>query len=457
MQARPRGGVSGARGPQLRRGWLALAIAAGCSGSVDSRPPNSTAVPEATVIAAVSVSESTVIAAEPVSGPETTAIAATREQVAELPAPALPVAPPPDDRTPRLRDACVAGDTITIAAVGDLLLHEELQIQAYAAPDNFFAVWGGVRDLLAQADLSYANLEGTTAAGLDRKGQAVRDPGRVFDRRVYSSYPRFNYHPSLLDDLVASGFDVVSTANNHALDREPAGVDATIAALDRVKLAHTGTRARGTQGPWHALTRARGITVAWLACAEHTNQIPDPEGQVLRCYEPEGALEQQVRALIAEPSIDAVIVTPHWGKEYKPEPARAQRELAARLAAAGATAVIGSHPHVLQPWEVLPGAAGRDTLVIYSLGNFASHQPELPRRSSLLLYLGLTRPPGQKARVHGVRYVPLHVRQTGLQFFVEAVDRVGGPADSRALTVAMFGEAAVLAPDAPLATRPACP
>jgi hypothetical protein len=53
---------------------------------------------------------------------------------------------------------------------------------------------------------------------------------------------------------------------------------------------------------------------------------------------------------------------------------------------------------------------------MYSLGNFASHQPELPRRSSLLLYLGLTRPPGQKARVHGVRYVPLHVRQTGERF-----------------------------------------
>jgi len=152
-----------------------------------------------------------------------------------------------------------------------------------------------------------------------------------------------------------------------------------------------------------------------------------------------------------------VIVTPHWGKEYKPEPDRAQRALARRLAAAGATAILGSHPHVLQPWEVLPGAGGRETFIIYSLGNFASHQPELPKRSTMLLYLGLTRPPGGKAFVHGVRYVPLHVRQDGQQFFVEAIDRVGGAEDSRALTTAMFGEAAVLAPDAPLATRPACP
>lgn len=424
-----------------RRGWLAWMLASACGGGVDSRPPNSTALPDPGPPPVVQVEA---VEVEPVAEPG-------REP------PAPPVAPPPDEQTPRFREACVAGDTITIAAVGDLLLHHELQIQAYASPDNFLAVWGGVRDLLAQADLSYANLEGTVAAGLDRKGAAVGDPGRVFDKRVYSSYPRFNYHPSLLPDLIASGIDVVSTANNHAMDREPPGVDATIAALEQARLAHTGTRTRGSQGPWHAITRARGITVAWLACTESTNQIADPEGQVLRCHEPKGALEQQVRALIAEPTIDAVIVTPHWGKEYQPEPTRAQRQLAARLAAAGATAVIGSHPHVLQPWETLPGADGRETLVMYSLGNFASHQPELPRRSSLILYLGLTRPPGQKARVHGVRYVPLHVRQAGEQFFVEAIDRAGGPADSRALTVAMFGEAALLAPDAPLATRAACP
>lgn len=431
------GGVQGKLGGVART----LVLASACGGGVDSRPPNRTAVPDPTP---VPVQEPMV----PVQEPVASVIAA---------APAPSVAPPPDERTPRFREACVAGDTITIAAVGDLLLHHELQIQAYAAPDNFLAVWGGVRDLLAQADISYANLEGTVAAGLDRKGEAVGDPGRVFDRRVYSSYPRFNYHPSLLPDLIASGIDVVSTANNHAMDREPPGVDATIAALEQAGLPHTGTRARGQTGPWHALTRARGITVAWLACTESTNQIPDPDGQVLRCHEPKGALEQQVRALAAEPTIDAVIVTPHWGKEYQPEPTRAQRGLAARLAAAGATAVIGSHPHVLQPWEVLPGPDGREALVMYSLGNFASHQPELPRRSSMLLYVGLTRPPGQKARVHGVRYVPLHVRQSGEQFFVEAIDRVGGPADSRALTVAMFGAAALLAPDAPLATRPACP
>ncbi len=424
-----------------RGGALTLLLTA-CSGAADSRATVSVPTPAIEVTAPVPA---------PALPPAESAVPAPAS-----PAP-LPVAPPPDSKTPRFIAACTPGDTITVAAVGDLLLHHELQIQAYTSPDNFLAVWGGVRDLMAQADVGYANLEGPTAAGYNRKGEQVHDPGRVFDKVVYSSYPRFNYHPSLLPDLVASGIDVVSTANNHALDREAAGVDATIAALDTAKLAHTGTRARSTQTPWHTITVTKGITIAWLACAHHTNQIADVDAQVLRCYEPKGALEQLVTELATDPKIDAVIVTPHWGKEYMPEPERAQKALARRLAAAGATAILGSHPHVLQPWEVLPGRDGRESFVIYSLGNFASHQPELPRRSGMLLYLGLTRPPGGKAFVHGVRYVPLHVRQDGDRFYVEAIDRVGGPADSRALITAMFGEAAVLAPDAPLATRPACP
>lgn len=436
-----------------------------CSGAADSRVPA-----PALVTARVAPSDSGPVlgaeaGAQPVltSTPALTASPEGREAGPPAPAspqaaaPALPVAPTPDARGLTFTRACAEGDTVTIAAVGDLLLHHELQIQAYAATDGFLAVWGGVRDLLALADISYANLEGTVAAGLNRDGQPVTDPGRVFDRKVYSSYPRFNYHASLLGDLIASGIDVVSTANNHALDREPAGVDATIAALDGVGLAHTGTRTRGAAGPWHAITRARGLSVAWLACTFSTNQIPDPDGQVLGCYTPAGALEREVARLAADPAIDAVIVTPHWGKEYQPNPDLAQQKLARKLAEAGATAVIGSHPHVLQTWELVRTTAGREVPVIYSLGNFASHQPELPRRSSMILYVGLTRPPGAKAHVHGVRYVPLHVRQDGERFLVEAIDRAGGPADSRKLTVGVFGEAAVLAPGAPLATRPACP
>lgn len=415
----------------------------GCTSAADTRAP---AVPvKPTPAAPPVVVEAPARTSEPVRAP---VVAAEAE----------PVAPAPDEKAPKFSRACEAGERVTIAAVGDLLLHHELQIQAYAAPEGFLAIWGGVKDLLELADVSYANFEGTSAAGLNRRGVAVKDPGKKFDKVVYTSYPRFNYHPSLVDDLVRSGFDVVSTANNHALDREPPGVDATLAALAKGGVRTTGTRATTAKAdaPWHAITEVKGVRIAWLACAHHTNQIPDPHGQVLRCHGPDSEALAQVRRLAADPAIDAVIVTPHWGKEYQPRPDAKQQALASRLAEAGATAVIGGHPHVLEPWEVKTTADGREVFVIYSLGNFASHQQDLPRRSSMVLYVGLTRPPGKKAFVHGVRYVPLHVRQSGEQFFVEAIDRVGGAADSRALTVGVFGESAVLVPGAPLATRPAC-
>jgi hypothetical protein len=353
--------------------------------------------------------------------------------------------------------ACEARERLVVAAVGDLLLHHELQIQATRAATRFRVLWAGVEDILQRADLTYANLEVPLAAGVLRSGEETADPGLVFDRKVYTAYPRFNVHPSMAEDLVTSGVDVVSTANNHALDRGSLGADKTIAALKAAGLKYTGTRARAEESaPWHTTTQARGLTVAWLACTLHTNMVEDPAKQVLRCFD-DRTVEHEVGKLAKDPAIDAVIVTPHWGKEYKPLPDAAQKAFAGRLAEAGATAVIGGHPHVLQPWEVRTTKDGREVFVMYSLGNFASHQIELPQRSSMVLYLGLTRPPGKKAFVHGARYVPLHVRQKGDEFFVEAVDRVGGPKNSRALTVGVFGESAVLAPGAPLATRPACP
>ncbi|MEZ4474158.1 MAG: CapA family protein [bacterium] len=113
-------------------------------------------------------------------------------------------------------------------------------------------------------------------------------------------------------------------------------------------------------------------------------------------------------------------------------------DLAHDLIEAGATAVIGSHPHVLQPWERYVASDGREGFVIYSLGNFVSGQSHLPRRSTLLLYLGLTRTTEGKVLVNGARYVPLHMTRDAAGRHLDAIDRVGGLADSRDLTVAMF-------------------
>jgi len=353
--------------------------------------------------------------------------------------------------------ACDRGDTMSIAAVGDVLLHARLQRQAYASPDGFVDLWSGVRDLLAQADLTYANLEGPTAEGVNSSGRSVPDPGKVFDDYVYTSYPMFNYHPSLGEDLVASGVDVVSTANNHSLDRRPLGIDRTLSAIGAAGLAYTGTRQQGdTVSPWYTITTEGGFSLAWLACTYGTNGVSDPHDQVLRCFSQADLVEQLVRDLADRSDVDAVIVTPHWGLEYHATPQQKQVDLAHRLLDAGATAILGSHPHVLQPWEKYETVDGRETFVMYSFGNFVSGQYHLPRRSTLLLYLGLTRFEDGSVGVNGARYVPLHVSRRGDDIKVEAIDRVGGLSDSRSLTVGMFGTWNIFPPDAELVTNPQC-
>lgn len=321
--------------------------------------------------------------------------------------------------------ACDPGDRIVVAAVGDVLLHRELQKQAYRARREvgFTDLWADVVPLLRDADLAYANLEGPTAPGIDEEGKRRRDPGRRYDGRVYTEYVQFNYHPSLAADLARSGIDVVSTANNHSLDRHAIGVDLTLDVLDAAGLAHAGTRRAGTQDPLYTLVEQDGFRLAWLACTMHTNYMEDTGDQVQGCFDDEGqALIEEVSRLADRADVDAVIVTPHFGQEYVHEPEDRQRQMAHALLEAGATAVIGSHPHVLQPWERYVTRDGRQTVALYSLGNFVSKMRTLPRRATVVLYLGLVRSPQGEVRVDGVGYVPLHMHRDGRRYALRVAE-----------------------------------
>ena len=356
------------------------------------------------------------------------------------------------------KTACEEGQEVTIAAVGDLLIHGRLQRQALGHDEGFGSLWSGIKDLMAAADVTYANLEGPTAPGTNKFGRDTTDPGKSFDDNVYSSYPMFNYHPSLLTDLIDSGVDVVSTANNHSLDRRSLGADRTIEELERVGMPYTGTRRKGDdQAPWHTVTNGGGCNLAWLARTYGPTGTPDPHKQVLMCFEDTDEIESIIQTLSAAPEIDAVIVTPHWGQEYKATPNGKQIDLAHRLLDAGATLILGSHPHVLQPWERYETRDGRQTFVIYSLGNFVSGQRHLPRRSTLLLYVSLRRLEDGSVTVSGARYVPLHMTTRSNGFMtLEAIDRVGAFADSRALTVDMFGHWNLHQAEPPVTMNPEC-
>lgn len=322
------------------------------------------------------------------------------------------------------RDACTAGERVTVAAVGDLLFHSNLQQQALAKGSSFNRFWERVRHVFDRADVVYGNFEGPAARGVGPGGREVRDAGkredRVYDRRVYAGGENtvlvFNFHASSIADVKAGGFTVLSTANNHSADRGPLGIDRTIDELEAVNLPFTGSRRRGEtlhDRPWSTLTRAKGFNIAWLACTYGLNGQPDPHRQVLGCYgrrgEPLPEVLEEIRRLADDPAIDAVILTPHWGNEYQHQPSKQEQRLAREAIEAGATVVIGAHPHVLQPWEKVTAADGREGLILYSLGNFISAQVGTPRRSALIALIELTRVDNGKARLAAAGYVPTWV------------------------------------------------
>lgn len=341
---------------------------------------------------------------------------------------------------------------LTIVAVGDVLLHKGLHQQMLREPNGAQSLWTEVEPWIAQADIAYANLEGPVAPGVRAGGVAVSDPGNVFDNRVYASYPLFNYHARLAQDLAQSGFDVVSTANNHALDRGALGADRTLDSLDAAHLAHTGTRRQADEGPtdgyaWAIITETRGWRLAWLACSFSTNGIPDRHHQVLNCFQDKATLLAQVSALAKERSIDAVIVTPHVGVEYEDRPRADVVQLDNDLVDAGALAVLGAHPHVTQPWTIRTAPDGHVGLIVYSLGNFVSGQfQRVPTRASILVQLQLARDSQGKVALTRASYLPLEMIHTQGQYRVHPImAETGTPAIYQRL-IRMFGSGPVKDP-----------
>ncbi len=320
-------------------------------------------------------------------------------------------------------DACADGPRLTLAAAGDLVMQPFVQWKG--TRDGFETLWSALAPVFRDADVSYLNLEGPIAEGLTwRAGRvpprgaaevaralALQSWSKTADRidrdlEPYTGYPRFNYPPALADGLRRGYVDIVSTANNHSLDRHGVGVDATLDALDAAGVCTTGTRRRGARLAWSTVMDVRGFRLAWLGCTIHTNGLPDRHGQVRSCVEPTQRAELLAEIARLRDQVDAVIVTPHWGWEYKDWANKHQRAFAHAALDAGATLVLGTHPHVVQPVERYVTRDGRDTLVAWSLGNFVNAHFREGTRTSFVLVVGLTRRADGRTVINGVRHAP---------------------------------------------------
>lgn len=298
-------------------------------------------------------------------------------------------------------------DEVILSFVGDILIHKALYKAVVSETKHFSQLWKKAEPLFKKADFSVGNLEGPAALGIDKNGKDRGDVGFIYDDDVYSGTNFiFNFHPRIFSDLLESGFDLVTSANNHAADRYSIGIDRTIIAARNAKMPTVGTRKSDeANGDYYKIVQIKNMRIAFLGCTEFINQ-PDRQDQVLFCESDK--VFKIIKEVSARPDVDAVVLLPHWGVEYSTEPRQYQKDYARRYLEAGAIAVIGSHPHVLQTWEKYTTQNGRETLIIYSLGNFIAGQDSLPRKAGTVAYMGLSKTGTQKAKLFGVAYTPTY-------------------------------------------------
>jgi hypothetical protein len=253
--------------------------------------------------------------------------------------------------------------TLTVAAAGDLLVHEGLTEQAAldAAEagkpgHDFTQILAAITPTLQRADLAICHMEQPLAA----------------PEGPFTGWPLFSAPPQLADSARAAGFDTCSTASNHSLDTDMEGVARTLDNLDRVGLAHDGTARDEQEAETPNIVDVRGVPVAHLSYTTGFNGIPLPEGKPWAANElnPDAILDaaRQARAAGAE----IVIASLHWGTEYQVAADEQQLDLAERLLAAPEIdLIVGHHVHVVQPFEKIG-----DKWVAYGMGNLTARFPD---------------------------------------------------------------------------------
>ncbi|MDT8860405.1 CapA family protein [Alkalihalobacillus sp. MEB130] len=249
--------------------------------------------------------------------------------------------------------------TITIGAIGDILLHERVYVPAETeeGTHDFMPMLEDVGPLLGEPDFLMANFESI--------------PGGV--EIGLSTYPSFNSPHEIVTDMQSLGVDMAIAANNHTIDRGVRAVESALNFFDEVGMDYVGAYRDTEDRETDRIVDVEGIRIGVLAYTYGTNGIPIPEGHedIVALIDPE-RMTTDVKQL--RDKVDIVVVHMHWGDEYIHEPNTEQQELAQLLSEAGTDIIIGHHPHVLQPIDLLEQEDGYETYVFYSLGNFFSGQ-----------------------------------------------------------------------------------
>ncbi len=286
--------------------------------------------------------------------------------------------------------------TLRIVFAGDIMGHTP-QHKAALGDDgryDYEPSFRYVSDYIRSVDLAIANLEVTLAGP------------------PYTGYPQFSSPVALAEAAREAGFDILTTANNHCMDRGRTGLERTLRALDTLGIPHLGTYAdtlsRMDRHPM--MIDCRGIRLALLCYTYGTNGIEVRPPNVVNMIDT--VLMQRDLQAAHERGADYTVALIHWGIEYQVAANREQQELAAWLLEHGADAIIGGHPHVVQNFTIdaLPGNDRYPEPVVYSMGNFVSNQRDENCDGGIMVEMEL-RCEGDSVRMVRMAYLPYWVHR----------------------------------------------
>ena len=311
---------------------------------------------------------------------------ATAPQEPQLALPTQPVTLPTETTQPPTTEPPTTAppepehvvSTATILSTGDLLMHGGL-INAANQGDgtyDFGYIFPYITEYVTAADYAVANLE-TTLAGT---------------AKPYQGNPMFNCPDELVDAAKNAGFDMLLTASNHSYDSQQPGFERTIRTIREKGLANLGTMLSAEE-PKYVVQDINGIKIGMIAYTYEDslgpgnppalNYNPMQAGgyDLINCFrhsDPDSLynhLGPQMELMKAD-GAEAIVVYLHWGQEYKLEANASQKEIAQHLCDMGVDVIIGGHPHVVEPVELLESATdpSHRTVCLYSMGNAVSNQ-----------------------------------------------------------------------------------
>ncbi|MTI49746.1 CapA family protein [Sporosalibacterium faouarense] len=251
--------------------------------------------------------------------------------------------------------------TATIVATGDIMFHTTQIISAFNKENgryDFRSVFEKVKPYISSADLAIANFESVVA------GPQYR----------YTGYPTFNSPIETLQALKATGLDVLSTANNHSLDKGKHGLINTIDKINELGMDSIGTYKEPSERV--RIKEINGIKIGLLAYTYGCNGLESllttsELGTMVNIID-ENKIKRDIEKA-DELGADITAVVIHWGNEYQLSPSNEQIQLGEKMVQWGADIILGSHPHVIQKSEII-NHNGSNKFIIYSMGNFISNQ-----------------------------------------------------------------------------------